>query len=78
MRFTAYYVEADDGRVVAFVEEMPNVITQGDTVEEAREMVVDAVQALLAAGLDDFERRTTERPLLLRETLDTDDGKVDA
>jgi len=78
MTFTAYYVEGDNGYVVAFVEEMPNVITQGETIEEAREMLLDAVRAMLSAGCDEFERRTTDRRLLLRETLDTDDGKVDA
>lgn len=78
MRFTAYYVEGDNGYVVASVEEMPNVVTQGNDLDDARAMVIDAVQAMLHVGRLDFERRTAGRRVILRETLDTDDGRVDA
>lgn len=50
MKFTAVYQEVppeDGGGYVAWVQELPGANTQGDTLEEARENLKDAVQGLL-------------------------------
>jgi len=44
--FTAVYVQEDDG-YIAFVEELPGANTQGDTLEEARENLRDAISMIL-------------------------------
>jgi predicted RNase H-like HicB family nuclease len=49
MELTAVYVEVKGG-YVAFVEEIPGANTQGETLEEARENLRDAVQSVLAAN----------------------------
>ena len=49
MNLTAVYVRVDDG-YVAFVEELPAPNTQGDTIEEARENLQEAVQLILDAN----------------------------
>jgi predicted RNase H-like HicB family nuclease len=48
LRFTAVYEAAEDGWVYAHVPELPEVHTQGRDLEEARDMVEDAIQLVLA------------------------------
>ncbi len=45
--FNALYEDAGDGWVYAHVPELPEVHTQGATLEEAREMVRDAIALVL-------------------------------
>ena len=49
MKLTAVYMKVPEG-YVAFVEELPGANTQGETLEEARENLRDAVQSVLAAN----------------------------
>lgn len=48
--FTAVYQEAEEGGYVAFVEELPGAITQGETLEEARQNLAEAIQLVLEAN----------------------------
>ena len=57
--FTAVYQVAEEGGYIAFVEELPGANTQGETLEEAREnlreavkMILDANRELALEGLD--------------------------
>jgi predicted RNase H-like HicB family nuclease len=55
MTLTAVFEEvpaAEGGGYVAYVEELPGAITEGDTLEEARENLQDAVTLLLEANRD--------------------------
>jgi predicted RNase H-like HicB family nuclease len=45
--FTAVYQPAEEGGFVAFVEEIPGAITQGETIEEARANLREAIQLVL-------------------------------
>ncbi len=49
MTLTAVFLEVPEG-FVAFVEELPGANTQGDTLEEARENLKEAVQMVLEAN----------------------------
>jgi predicted RNase H-like HicB family nuclease len=42
--------EAEGGGYVAYVEELPGAITEGETIEEARENLQDAINELLEAN----------------------------
>lgn len=44
LKLTAVFEEAQEGGYVAFIEEIPGVNTQGDTIEEARANLLDALQ----------------------------------
>ena len=55
MRFTAVYVPVPEG-YVAFVEEIPGANTQGDTLEEARENLREAVALILEANRELAEK----------------------
>ena len=58
MEFTAVYIAVAEG-YIAFVEELPGANTQGDTLEEARENLREAVTLVL-----DANRELAERSLL--------------
>ena len=51
--FTAVFEEvseSDGGGYVAYVEELPGAITEGDTLEDARRNLKDAIEVLLEAN----------------------------
>jgi predicted RNase H-like HicB family nuclease len=55
MVLTAVYEQvskSEGGGYVAYVEELPGAISEGDTLEEARENLRDAVELLLEANRD--------------------------
>lgn len=47
LKFTAIYEEAEEGGYIAYVAELPGANTQGETLEEARENLKEAVSLLL-------------------------------
>ncbi len=49
MKLTAVYMSVPEG-YIGFVEELPGANTQGDTLEEARENLKEAVQMVLEAN----------------------------
>ena len=55
MQLTAVFMQVPDG-YIAFVEELPGANTQGDTLEEARENLREAVELVLEANRELAER----------------------
>lgn len=55
MQLTAVYMAVPEG-YVAFVEELPGANTQGDTLEEARENLREAVELVLEANREIAEQ----------------------
>ena len=45
--FTAVYQKADEGGYIGFVEELPGANTQGETLEEVRENLQEAIALVL-------------------------------
>jgi predicted RNase H-like HicB family nuclease len=45
--FTAVYTPIEDGWIMAQVPELPGAVTQGHDMNEAREMIQEAVELLL-------------------------------
>ena len=50
LELTAVFRKAPEGGYVAFVEELPGANTQGDTVDEARANLREAVELVLEAN----------------------------
>ncbi len=50
MPYTAIYFEARDGGVIGFVMELPGAHAQGETIEETREHLRDALRLTLNAN----------------------------
>jgi predicted RNase H-like HicB family nuclease len=58
MQLTAVFMKVPEG-YIAFVEELPGSNTQGETLQEARENLLEAVELVLEAN-----RELSERSLL--------------
>lgn len=55
MQLTAVFMQVPEG-CIAFVEELPGANTQGDTLEEARENLREAVELVLEANRELVEK----------------------
>jgi predicted RNase H-like HicB family nuclease len=66
--YTAIYERGEDGWWVASCLEMPEAITQGETIEEARGNLKDAIQLLLEVRREDAEKELEGRDVI-RESL---------
>ena len=66
--FTAVYQPASEGGFIAFVEELPGANTQGETLEEARETLREAVELILEANRE-LALQDVDESSVIRETL---------
>ncbi|MDP9484987.1 MAG: type II toxin-antitoxin system HicB family antitoxin [Actinomycetota bacterium] len=66
---TAAYTPIGDGRWMARVLELPGAISQGETLEEVRENIADAVGLLLKARREEADRELEDREGAIREPL---------
>jgi predicted RNase H-like HicB family nuclease len=67
MKFTAVYMKVPEG-YVAFVEELPGANTQGDTLEEARANLKEAVAMVLDANRE-LSEQSLQGADVIREAL---------
>jgi predicted RNase H-like HicB family nuclease len=58
VQLTAVFMQVPEG-YIAFVEELPGANTQGETLEEARENLQDAVTLILEANRELAEQSLT-------------------
>lgn len=70
--FTAVFEPAEEGGYVAFVEELPGANTQGETLEEARENLRDAVELILETNRE-LSLRDVDESRIIREELTVSD-----
>ncbi len=69
MQLTAIFGEGEDGWIVAWLEEIPGVMTQGRTLEEARANLQDALRETILARRELAERETRGRTGVRRENF---------
>ena len=55
-QYTAVFVPAEEGGYVVTVPALPGLITEGDTLEEARAMAKDAIRGYLETLIKDGEK----------------------
>ena len=60
LKFTAIYEKADEGGYIGYVAELPGANTQGETLEETRENLKEAVSLLLECYRDEAEKHLTD------------------
>jgi len=58
----------DGGGYVGYVEELPGAISEGDTLEEARENLRDAIETLLEANRS-LTRKPRQGQKIIREKI---------
>ena len=66
---TAIYQEAEEGGYIGYVAELPGANTQGETLEEVRENLSEAIQLILEANREQFERQLTPDLKVTRERV---------
>ncbi len=59
LKLTAIYEEAEEGGYIAYIAELSGANTQGETIKEARENLIEAVQLILETNREKVEKRLT-------------------
>jgi predicted RNase H-like HicB family nuclease len=54
LSFTSVFVEVPEGGYAAYVEEIPGANTQGETLNEARENLKEALQLVLETNKNKY------------------------
>jgi len=72
LQFRAVFQEASDGGYVAFVQELPGAYSQGETLDEARENLWEAVGLVLEANRA-LVRKDLSGAKVIREPLRSPD-----
>lgn len=67
--FTAIYEEAEEGGYIAYIAELPGANTQGETLEETRENLLEAMQLILEANREAAEQKLSANARIVRERL---------
>ena len=66
---TAIYEEAEEGGYIGYIAELPGANTQGETREEVRENLIEAMQMILEANREEAERRLANNTKVTREPM---------
>jgi len=66
--FTAVFEEAPEGGYTAFVEELPGAVSQGETLEEARVNLKEAIELILECNRE-LAYRDIDAERVIREPI---------
>ena len=66
---TAIYEEAEEGGYIGYIAELPGANTQGETLAEVRENLMDALQLILDIQREEAERRLPKGAKITLERL---------
>jgi predicted RNase H-like HicB family nuclease len=69
LTLTTVFEEAEEGGYIGYIAELPGANTQGETLEEARENLAEAMQLILEANREQFERQLQPGSKVTRERL---------
>ena len=69
LTLTRIFEEAEEGGYIGYVAELPGANTQGETLEEARENLTEAIQLILEANREQFEKQLEPGSKVTRERL---------
>jgi len=68
LNLTAVFEEAEEGGYIAYIEEIPGVNTQGETLEEARENLADALE-IVTNAYRELSQNSLSGKKVIREKL---------
>ncbi len=66
---TAMYKPAEEGGYIGYIAELPGANTQGETLEECRDNLADAVEMILEANREAAEQKLAHHFNVTRERL---------
>lgn len=64
IKITAVFEEADEGVYIAYIEEIPGVNTQGETLEEAKENLYDALELVFEVNREISQRESLKKKVI--------------
>lgn len=64
IKITAVFEEADEGGYIAYIEEIPGVNTQGETLEEAKENLYDALELVFEVNREISQRESLKKKVI--------------
>ena len=68
-KLTAIYEEAEGSGYIGYIAELHGVNTQGETLDEAPESLLEAMRMILEANREEAESRLFDKPGITREQL---------
>ena len=69
LTLTTVFEEAEEGGYIGYVAELPGANTQGETLEEVRENLNEAIELVLNFNREEFEKNFSSNGRVTRETL---------
>lgn len=69
LRLTAVFEEAEEGGYIAFIEELPGVNTQGETLEESKANLLEALDLVMESQRELSEKEQGNRKFI-KESLE--------
>ena len=69
LTLTNIFEEAEEGGFIGCVAELPGVNTQGETIDEVRENLSEAVELILNSNREQSEKRFSVSTKVIRERL---------
>ena len=64
IKLTAVFEEAEEGGYIAFIEELPGVNSQGETLEESKANLLEALEMVLQSQRELSEKELGNRKLI--------------
>lgn len=64
IKITTVFEEADEGGYIAYIEEIPGVNTQGETLEEAKENLYDALELVFEVNREISQRESLKKKVI--------------
>ncbi|MBY0435839.1 MAG: type II toxin-antitoxin system HicB family antitoxin [Cyclobacteriaceae bacterium] len=69
MKLTAIFEEAEEGGYIAFIEELPGVNSQGETLEESKVNLLEALEMVLQAQRDLSEKELQNKKYIKEQLV---------
>ena len=69
LTLTAIFEEAEEGGFTGYFAELPGANTQGETIEEVRANLNEAIELILISNREEFEKSFSSDSKVTRETL---------
>ena len=69
LTLTTIFEEAEERGFIGYVAELPGANTQGETLEEVRQNLNEAIELILNSNREEFEKRFSSSGKVTRETL---------
>lgn len=69
LTLAAIFEEVEEGGFIGYVAELPGANTQGETLEEVRANLQDAIELILSCNREQFEKTFSSSGRITREKL---------